>query len=475
MASTTFKYRQTVISSDWLNDVNAWVYGRGWTTPMRFGAQGNGFHDDTQAIYNALTSGQNVYFPPGVYPCQQLTLPNLNNICVQGTPGVFKSQILATQSTGFNWSLQGCNNFQISDMGFTPGQGVTSTGGIQIDDHSSLRLYDSIIYNHMSQGLLMNGTVGSQISGCIMERNLFFSNGIDGVSPQFQALYSQDYMYANNQFGSLGPFTPDNRPAIAVHFSTCSNGYFGDNLLWENLQGMVMDTACQENRMIGNRFEQSQQAGLWMINCQQNLLLGNWINNNSLAGNGLYHNAIIDSSTHNIFTGNQSYDWQGPGHFPLSNWRFQNGSTDNTFSANKSAFGTTLVSVDGTSFQNEWDQTVAFSSGNTQVAAAQTFYIGPGGLSANPIAGKLQQGIAEIVSMRIVISTPSAGGDGQTYTLYKNGAPTSMTGSLTGGGTSLNIVGAVPLADGDNFSVRVSATGAAVSTYVMASLGIAGC
>lgn len=71
MASTTFA-SGTVITSDWLNDVNTLTYGKNLFDVKLYGATGDGSTDDTQAIVDAFDAlvaagGGAMWFPPGTY------------------------------------------------------------------------------------------------------------------------------------------------------------------------------------------------------------------------------------------------------------------------------------------------------------------------------------------------------------------------------------------------------------------------
>jgi hypothetical protein len=102
MTSTTFIDKQTVIEANWLNDVNAIVYGlptpsgssligfiqsgigavartvldkgRESVSVLDFGADPTGVADSTVAIQAAIGASKKVYFPVGVYKVSTLKL-----------------------------------------------------------------------------------------------------------------------------------------------------------------------------------------------------------------------------------------------------------------------------------------------------------------------------------------------------------------------------------------------------------------
>lgn len=129
MADTTFVDQTTVISADWLNDVNNEVY----TAPInvrRLGVTGDGTTNDTAAILAILAAYPYypLYFPAGTY------LVNAGALLFQGSvlgASNYQTQFLAaTGTTGITIrvkSLSGQWSAQVRDL-FVNCQGATQHG-----------------------------------------------------------------------------------------------------------------------------------------------------------------------------------------------------------------------------------------------------------------------------------------------------------------------------------------------------------
>lgn len=147
MASTTFA-SGVVISSDWLNAIDAYVY-----SVQRFGATGNGSTDDTAAIQAALNSdNKRVYFPTGTYKISApLTVPTQVHVIGESrwTTNIFSTDVDANILTLTNTSDNQIQNIHLSYSG-TPIAGANAISVSNCQTCSFLNLWISSSWNGIS-------------------------------------------------------------------------------------------------------------------------------------------------------------------------------------------------------------------------------------------------------------------------------------------------------------------------------------
>lgn len=429
----------------------------------QFGAKGDNITNDTLAIQRGLDSGLSLYVPAGVYRHTPLAITNKSSLSIRGVPGTFKSQFMLTAS-GFSFTLNTSSNVEFRDIGLTSVPGTLNTGGINTTGVSSLRVFTSIIYGFTGPGVRMGGSVGTQLSGCIIRDNLFLSCGTDGVSPQLEGIFSQDFSYTGNQFGSVGPFTLANRPAIGVRLTSCSNGYFADNLIWQATQGAIFQTGCDFNRITNNRFEEAYQEGVIFSNCSYNTILGNWINGNSLQTVGGYDAFTMLTCSYNVVADNTVNDWGAPAQLHRASFAIAAASLNNTFTSNKSRFATTShFSLSADSVANTLDKSVSLSTA-ANVASNTTVFLGPAGAATTASNSFIAEG--RVIGVALRIQLPAAPGAGQSVsaTLMVNGVATGMIATVTDGNFTAYAIGSVEITPSTSYCVRVTYSATAVAS-----------
>ena len=147
MSSTTFVPRQTLITADWLNEVDLSTYG-----VQRYGAVGDGVTDDTAAFQAALTASSFVWVPkPPVAYKLNSTLVAVSGRSLIGEGG----QIPITGSASSLISLVGVTNFLMEGFVIT---GPHSGTGYQIAFSANSK------YNKFRKIKITNGNSGFDIT-----------------------------------------------------------------------------------------------------------------------------------------------------------------------------------------------------------------------------------------------------------------------------------------------------------------------
>lgn len=105
---------------------------------------------------------------------------------------------------------------------------------------------------------------------------------------------------------------------------------------------------------------------------------------------------------------------------------------------------------------------------STQLVANSTVYVGPLGpqvgntVAAYSIAGKS----GTITGFQVSSSAFPGAGQSYTYTLYKNGAATALTGTVSGAAqNTLLVTGAVSISGYDNFQLQIVSSITASAAY----------
>lgn len=135
MATTTFVARETLVSADWLNDINDHVYEQ-YISIKVYGAVANGITNDSTALGNALSSGYKIIDGHGL-TCKinsALTIPTgvtLRNInLVAGTNGM-NMVLVNTGSRLENVKLTGTGTVSTTERGVYPA--TTGVSNVYLD------------------------------------------------------------------------------------------------------------------------------------------------------------------------------------------------------------------------------------------------------------------------------------------------------------------------------------------------------
>lgn len=168
-------------------------YNTGIVNVKDFGAVGDGIHDDTEAIQNALNAGSTVIFPDGIYmvdAVKNLKLVSRENMHIIISPNAEVKSITTSEPHYYIFALLRCKNITIDGGGKITGDVDTHTGtdgewgyGIQIY-HSSNILIDNIEINKLwGDGVYIGDYIDGTHSENVTVRNCYIHhNRRQGIS-----------------------------------------------------------------------------------------------------------------------------------------------------------------------------------------------------------------------------------------------------------------------------------------------------
>lgn len=160
-----------------------------WVTPQMFGALGDGVHDDTSAIQQAINTRKLVYFPQGIYrTTASLTLlvgthlmGKMNNQAHGNTHGA----TIMRDGNGNCIVINASTPCIIENLLIDKVNSVNNGIGIDITNTDNFQLKNVRVINYQT-GISVNGCSFGEISHCVCERNYgdgfyFTSNSTLGV------------------------------------------------------------------------------------------------------------------------------------------------------------------------------------------------------------------------------------------------------------------------------------------------------
>lgn len=430
----------------------------------QFGAKMDGTTNDSAAWQSAIAAVADLYVPAGNSVVSPLTFSGLNGTRITGA-GAYASQITLA-STGIAFTFSNCQNMTIRDIYCTPAAGLTNTTGITFGAGAAAgnNYVERCQFSSFSlYGLDLEGTSSQPMSGNVVRDCLFLSNAGAGLRSEWSA----DFWYEGNQFGILPSAV---HPAYGAFLDNSSAGTYTRNYHWNNVIGFQMQNS-NYNRVEINRFEESDQQGVFLNGCTRTIFSGNTLHTNSEASKGTYDSAYFANCDTIVIDGNDTFDWNA-------------GTTGHRYSYSVNA-GCNNVEIGGNTAEGyvtgPWffDPSLTTASINanasvtgnsgTSLAAGASYYIGAAVANANPSGvGIMAARQAAIFMVFVACDNEPGAGQTFTYTLFKNAASTGIT--LTISGTSsffAEIVSnTVVVEQNDTFYLQVTASaGAAVAFH----------
>ncbi|MBB5414122.1 right-handed parallel beta-helix repeat-containing protein [Paraburkholderia atlantica] len=432
-----------------------------------FGATCNGTGTgDTVGITNAVAAvatGGQVDFPVGNCVTGPLSFTGLNSVVFKGQGRNASTITLA--SSGIALEIGASNWVTIEDMGFRPSgspQSLANAYGIQLDNGTG----NTIIRNVNASGFSMNGvsflgTSSTGLSGNVLQDSYLLGNG----QYQLYMSYSNDFHVTDNQFGMLSGFP---HSLIGAYLVNSSAGTYSGNYHWENVVGYRQDSS-NYLRVLGNRFEQSDQQGVYINGGNQLTFANNDVHTNSQTGNGLYDDMYVTGLSNAVIGDNKIYHWDST--YPRWGLNIDTGSSQITLGKNKistfsSSYGPVRFDSSLTAVFGDVQMVGATSS---TVAAGGTVYLGVNG-SQSTEANTVFVATRRMTVKLMYTATNAAPGASQsyTYTLRVNGVSTAMTATSSGASSfvaqAATSTPAILLNPGDQVSIQLVTSSGATAT-----------
>jgi hypothetical protein len=425
-----------------------------------YGAKGDGTTNDTAAFVAMAASGRDIILPSGTYLIDPVALSGLTSFRIRGA-GRDSTKILL-RTTGTALAFSNCQWVQISDLtvqAIGTAQTLANARGIEFNGASSNSIVERCNFVGFTLGGMRQlGTVGSPLTGHIVRDCYFLGNG----GNQLELNYSHDFTVVDNQFGKL---TGIAHAATGCLLSHSAEGDYKGNKHWNNVIGL-QTIAGTANRIIGNRFEESDHEGVWLEGDEW-IFEGNVVHTNSQTTSGSYDNVYIRNGGNQIFVGNKIRSWDAT----FSRWGVNiDTSVDNiTIGKNQvngygSGFGPYRVA--STVSRLGADRVV--SGVSTAVAAGATVYMLSGGQTSEAAAYIPLGGRTAVLGFAVTTEAAPGASQSFTYTLRKNTADTAMVATSSGASsfsarassTTPQIVGDV----GDTLSIKLVTSGTATVT-----------
>lgn len=393
-----------------------------------------GTTDMTAAIRSAIHSvptGGVIRFLATRYLSDPVSISNLNNLQLVGA-GREATRILL-RSAGTLLTFSNCQWLEIEEIMFAVNgnpQGIADSSGMRLDNASmNSQIRDCAFVGFAKDGLQLYGTASSQLSGHKVSRCYFLGNG----GNQLHSVYSHDFHIEDNQFGRLEGYP---HAAAGCFLDNSNAGNYTGNYHWRNVTGFKGVNA-HYNRIVGNRFEESDRQGVYYENGAHLIFTSNTIHTNSRERNGLYDNAYFKGVSHSVFADNSSLDWTAGRTFHRWGFNFDTDCNDITVAGNKfSSFGSAYgpIRFDGTLIPERVNvDAVILGVTSATVAAGTTTYLGLGGSShVEDATGWVVGRKAMVVGFFVDTDRPPGAGESYVYTLRKTGADTGMTCRASG-------------------------------------------
>lgn len=462
-------------------DSQAQTTSGGAINVQSYGAVGDGVTDNTTAIQNAInaaiSSNQALFFPTGQYAHGPLTA-NGGSMKIFGEGR--NNSVLLLNKAGTSITFTNTDFAQIHDIGFSitgNPRSIAGTWGPTMSTNTDNSEWRECIFSGFAEsGLYLAGTSSNVQSGHKVIGCFFFGNG----GSQLYLTYSADFHIVDNQFGINEDF-PTPHPGAGCQLYYGGAGTYKGNYHWSNTIGLSAQNS-DYLRILGNRFEMSDQQGVFMQNAVDIIFANNTVHTNSLASNGTYDNAYFGGITRLIVSDNNSFDWTGSSYH---RWgiNIDAGCSDVKLSKNQCTnFSTSYgpIRIDASILYEVSPDTALSGSTSTTVPAGTSTYLGANGAQSVENA-TLFVASRKCVVQSFVVDTDIVPGTSQTfsYTLRVNNANTGMIGSSSGGSSwsagSTTSSPAVTLKPGDVVSISVNTSAGAAAAHHRYFIALSDC
>jgi len=260
MSDTTF-VAGTVVTKEWLNDVNDYVYGHPITSAKSSGAIGDGIADDTVALQtglDSLTAGGTFYVEPGTYRITADLVLSNNNVTVVGVRGASIFQ----QVGNFRVLYIQSNFVEVKGMKFIGDQSAGSSARANLviiggtgKTPTKVSIHHNDFLNSSSTCVLYGGDLATCSDIYIQSNTMtdFWENGVDCVMAGQARIYITDNIMRSSV---VHPNAAVSRP-IGVAMEPATAGTTTDYFVLNNLVDFSAISVPNRNVTHGCRVGQS--------------------------------------------------------------------------------------------------------------------------------------------------------------------------------------------------------------------------
>jgi len=231
LALIKFMKKSILLSAIFLSAVTAYSQGPDFVSVKTYGAKGDGTSEDTNAIQAAISSGNSVYFPAGVYKVSGTLTLSSNHMYVGASRGSSIIKFTSQDQTiieGGNSSNVAIKSLSILGNAQTP----TSNLGIHFGSGSTRNVIDDVEVEYMFN-------IGIQVAGTQNTiSNSFVENCRYGIS-----IGGDQHTIKNNY--------------VSNHYSTVGTG--AGSLYWDGIVSEGLTNSLIE----GNTAEDNGQSGIY--------------------------------------------------------------------------------------------------------------------------------------------------------------------------------------------------------------------
>lgn len=400
-----------------------------------FGVVADGVTSNTTAMQAALdalpATGGVLNLPDGSVLTGPLTLSGKDNVTLAGR-GREKTKFLLS-SAGVLLTVSGADWWVVKDTSFHlngTAQAIAGTTGVLFNSASSNCTVERCNFiGFADDGLYFEGTIGTQLSGNKAVECYFLGNG----RHQLRGFYNNDFHIERCQAGSLDGVT---HATTGCYLDNCSAGSYSGNYHWNNVRGFQA-VSCNYNEYALNRFENSDQQGVYIDSGSYCSFVGNRVHTNSLTTSGASDSVYIVNATRIIFANNNIFSWDAT----FSRWGVNFDGTCTGAEGGNSIHGYDTANFGPIRFAGT--SSVAGLGGDlviplctlTTVAGGATVYLGVNGSDATEsnvywVAGRRYA----ILYMWVAATADPGVGQTYTYTLRIDAIDTAMVATMSGAG-----------------------------------------